>query len=238
MFTNKHRFPISCLTLATSPLTRISRKVSARHCRQTLLAFFLAAITISCDGKHQSQNGESKPKRFQTVTINNIEPRRDVAGEIIDAHGGCLQLFGGRFYLYGTAYGTNETSLTLNCPFRVYSSPDLERWTYEGELLKEQPSSIYSVPVWFSIRILTSTCFGTTGFPNCGTAKLPWPPVTRRLGLSPSSTRMCLSSGFAPVTPISLALAPVMAVSSWMMMEPVITSTLPWAMDTRFVWSA
>jgi len=134
------------MTSAASSLTRDSRKVSARHCQQTLLAFFLAAFTISCDEKHPSQNVESRPKRFQTVTINNIEPRRDVAGEIIDAHGGCLQLFGGRFYLYGTAYGTNENSLALNCPFRVYSSPDLERWTYEGELLKEQPSGVYTRP--------------------------------------------------------------------------------------------
>jgi len=134
------------MTLAASPLTRVSRKVSAKHCRQTLLACFLAAFTISCDEKHPSQNVESRPKRFQTVTINNIEPRRDVAGEIIDAHGGCLQLFDGRFYLYGTAFGTNESSLALNCPFRVYSSPDLERWTYEGELLKNQPSGVYTRP--------------------------------------------------------------------------------------------
>jgi hypothetical protein len=111
-----------------------------------LLAFFLAAFTISCDEKHQSQNVESRPKRFQTVTINNIEPRRDVAGEIIDAHGGCLQFFEGRYYLYGTAFGTNESSLALNCPFRVYSSPDLERWTYEGELLKNQPRGVYTRP--------------------------------------------------------------------------------------------
>ena len=130
------------MMLVASSLTRVSRKVSAKHCQQTLLAFFLAAFTISCDEKHQSQNGESRPKRFQTVTINNIEPRRDVAGEIIDAHGGCLQLFDGRFYLYGMAYGTNESSLALNCPFRVYSSPDLERWTYEGELLKDQPRGV------------------------------------------------------------------------------------------------
>jgi beta-xylosidase len=80
------------------------------------------------------------------VTINNIEPRRDVDGKIIDAHGGCLQFFDGRFYLYGTAFGTNENGLALNCPFRVYSSPDLERWTYEGELLKERPDGIYFRP--------------------------------------------------------------------------------------------
>ena len=127
------------MMLAASSLTGVSRKVSAKHCQQTLLAFFLAAFTISCDEKHQSQNVESRPKRFQTVTINNIEPRRDVAGEIIDAHVGCLQFFEGRYYLYGTAFGTNKSSLDLNSPFRVYSSPDLERWTYEGELFKDQP---------------------------------------------------------------------------------------------------
>jgi hypothetical protein len=127
------------MTLAACSLTKVSRKVSARHCQQTLLAFFLAAFTISCDEKRQSQNVESRPKRFQTVTINNIEPRRDVAGEIIDAHVGCLQFFEGRYYLYGTAFGTNESSLVLNRPFRVYSSPDLERWTYERELFKDQP---------------------------------------------------------------------------------------------------
>ncbi len=134
------------MMLAANCLTKVSRKVPAKHCRQTLFAFFLAAFTISCDEKHPSQNAESRPKRLQTVTINNIEPRRDVGGQIIDAHGGCLQYFNGRFYLYGTAYGTNESSLALNCPFRVYSSPDLERWTYEGELLKNQPAGVYTRP--------------------------------------------------------------------------------------------
>ena len=132
------------MTLAASSLTRVSRKVSAKHCQQTLLAFFLAAFTISCDEKRQSQNVESRPKRFQTVTINNIEPRRDVAGEIIDAHDGCLQFFKGRFYLYGTAYG--KTDGLTNNSYHVYSSPDLERWTLEGELLKERPDGIYFRP--------------------------------------------------------------------------------------------
>jgi beta-xylosidase len=36
--------------------------------------------------------------------------------------------------------------LALNCPFRVYSSPDLERWTYEGELLKDQTRGVYTRP--------------------------------------------------------------------------------------------
>ena len=105
---------------------------------------FLAGFTISCGDGNPSQNVESRPKRSHTVTINNIEPRRDVAGEIIDAHDGCLQFFNGRFYLYGTAYGKTD-GLTNNA-FHVYSSPDLERWTLEGVLLKERPDSFYFRP--------------------------------------------------------------------------------------------
>ncbi len=112
----------------------------------TAFALLLAAFTISCGKKIESPNKEPGPVRGETVTINNIEPRRDVTGNIIDAHGGCLQFFNGRFYLYGTAYGTNHDSLALNCPFRVYSSPDLGNWTFEGELLKEPPNGIYTRP--------------------------------------------------------------------------------------------
>jgi hypothetical protein len=79
------------------------------------------------------------------VTIDNTRPRRDVTGTIIDAHDGCLQLFGSRFYLYGTAYGTNDGYSPSN-RFRVYSSPDLEQWTLVSELFKEQPAGIYYRP--------------------------------------------------------------------------------------------
>ncbi|MGA2241740.1 MAG: family 43 glycosylhydrolase [Verrucomicrobiota bacterium] len=146
MFTNNHWFPTSCLSLAAGSLTGVSRKVPAKQHPQALLAIFLAVITISCDEKQTAQNTEARPGRLQTVIINNIEPRRDVTGQIIDAHGGCLQHFEGRYYLYGTAFGTNESSMAMNCPFRVYSSPDLERWTYEGELLKDPPRGVYTRP--------------------------------------------------------------------------------------------
>ena len=82
---------------------------------------------------------------MKTVTINNIEPRRDINGEIIDAHDGCMQFFEGRYYLYGTAYGTNDGYGTGN-RYRVYSSPDLERWTSAGELLKRVPEGVYYRP--------------------------------------------------------------------------------------------
>ena len=76
--------------------------------------FSIAALITSCDRKQPDE-------KSRTVTINNVEPRRDVAGEIIDAHDGCLQFFNGRYYLYGTAYG--KTDGITNNDFRVYSSP-------------------------------------------------------------------------------------------------------------------
>jgi hypothetical protein len=99
--------------------------------------FFLAALTTSCD---QKPPGE----KTRTATINNVEPRRDAAGEIIDAHDGCLQFFNGHYYLYGTAYG--KTDGITNNDFRVYSSPDLEHWTFEGTLLKDRPYALYYRP--------------------------------------------------------------------------------------------
>ncbi len=84
-------------------------------------------------------------KKFQPVTINNVEPRRDVAGEIVDAHDGCLQFFDGRYYLYGTAYG-KSAGFSINNRFGVYSSPELQHWTFEGELLQEPPDGVYYRP--------------------------------------------------------------------------------------------
>jgi hypothetical protein len=110
-----------------------------------LFALFLVVFTISCDGGHSSQKPEPKRQGLQTVTIDNTVPRRDVTGQIIDAHDGCLQLFGTRFYLYGTAYGTNAGYSTAN-RFRVYRSPDLEQWALAGELFQEHPAGVYYRP--------------------------------------------------------------------------------------------
>ncbi len=82
---------------------------------------------------------------YRTVTVQNSEPRRDTHGEIIDAHDGCLQYFNGRYYLYGTAYG-RSAGFGINNRFRVYSSADLERWQFEGELIKDQPSGVFYRP--------------------------------------------------------------------------------------------
>lgn len=82
---------------------------------------------------------------FRNVTIDNSAPRRDVTGEVIDAHDGNLQYFDGRYYLYGTAYG-KTAGFSINNRFRVYSSPDLSHWTYGGELLKELTDGVYYRP--------------------------------------------------------------------------------------------
>jgi hypothetical protein len=108
-------------------------------------ALLLALCTVSCDKMPWSQAGKSETNKLRTITINNAKPRRDVAGNIIDAHDGCLQFFDGHYYLYGTAYGTSDR-FNLTNHYRVYSSPDLERWTYEGELLRDQPSGVYYRP--------------------------------------------------------------------------------------------
>ena len=83
--------------------------------------------------------------RSRTVTIQNTTPRRDIQGNVIDAHDGCLQFFNGRYYLYGTAYG-KTAGFTINNRFRVYSSSDLERWRFEGELLQAPPDGVYYRP--------------------------------------------------------------------------------------------
>ena len=105
------------------------------------MALTLPVVIVSC-----SQKEDVHPAASVQVTIDNIQPRRDVNGQIIDAHGGCLQFFDGKFYLYGTAYGLRKDSLETNNYFCVYSSPDLEHWTPAGQLLAEQPLGVYTRP--------------------------------------------------------------------------------------------
>src|ERR1019366_330575 len=102
-----------------------------------LASCFVLAGSPSC--------APAKAPRFRAVAINNSQPRRDVNGNIIDAHDGCLQFFEGRYYLYGTAYG-KSAGYGINNRFRVYSSPDLVRWRFDGELLKSPPDGIVYCP--------------------------------------------------------------------------------------------
>src|SRR4051812_37273265 len=80
-----------------------------------------------------------------TVTIDNTAPRRDETGAVIDAHDGALEFFAGRFYLYGTKYGTTDGLHKTNS-YVVYSSPDLKTWRFENTLLPDAPPRTYFRP--------------------------------------------------------------------------------------------
>lgn len=108
------------------------------HRSLSRIGFFAAVLVLL--------NSCTQPPKTETVTISNTSPRRDLAGRILDAHDGCLQFFNGRFYLYGSAFGTNHDYMAFNCPFVVYSSPDLKSWTFEGKLIPSPPNGVYYRP--------------------------------------------------------------------------------------------
>jgi len=116
-----------------------ARRGAASHCLRGLVL-----MLIPLTGAASILKAE-QPLKTRIVTIDNTKPRRDVDGNIIDAHGGCLHFFEGRYYLYGEAYG-KTAGYTINNRFRVYSSVDLTHWKFEGELLKSPPDGVYYRP--------------------------------------------------------------------------------------------
>jgi len=80
-----------------------------------------------------------------TASISNVQPRRDIHGEIMDAHDGCLEYFQGTYYLYGTRYGQTDGFGKSN-RYVCYSSPDLATWTPHGEILPDAPPRVYYRP--------------------------------------------------------------------------------------------
>lgn len=74
----------------------------------------------------------------EKVTLRNDKPRRDTEGRIIDAHAGRMIRFGDRYYLYGDNYrdtdGINDAANFFVC----YSSSDLTRWRFEGEIIPKE----------------------------------------------------------------------------------------------------
>ncbi|MGH6657993.1 MAG: family 43 glycosylhydrolase [Actinocrinis sp.] len=78
-----------------------------------------------------------------TTTVTNFDSggnqvvRFDTDGNAVDAHDGMTALFGGTYYLYGTAYDCGfswQTTGAPFCGFKVYSSTDLVHWTDRGLL--------------------------------------------------------------------------------------------------------
>ena len=90
-------------------------------------------------------NACAMDKMVPVAKISNVKPRRDIHGEIIDAHDGCLEFFAGAYYLYGTRYG-NTDGFGKSNRYVCYSSPDLVTWTPHGEILKDAQPRVYYRP--------------------------------------------------------------------------------------------
>lgn len=82
------------------------------------------------------------------VTIRNDIPRTDTEGNIVNAHDGSVVYFNGTFYMYGTVYEDchqNGTQCDAPCgynpnTFSLYTSPDLETWTFISSNILPQAS--------------------------------------------------------------------------------------------------
>src|ERR1035437_8433320 len=116
--------------------------------RRPNLRMWLCAICVALSG-HESLAAQNKLSRIgasnEVVSINNLVPRRDVAGRILDAHDGSLEHFGTRFCLYGTHYGRTNGLRKTNF-YVCYSSSDLVHWKLEGRLLLDRSLRTYYRP--------------------------------------------------------------------------------------------
>ncbi len=105
-----------------------------------------------------------------TVTVTNFDPaghpitRFDVSGAAVDAHDGEIQQFTyrgvTRYYWYGTqddcgiGWGRTAISGAKNptpwCGYGIYSSDDLNTWTYEGQIASGLDPNIEKTCSWNS----------------------------------------------------------------------------------------
>ncbi len=112
-------------------------------------ALLLALAACRGDGGDAPLAVESAPATVEalppsTVTLVNFDAsgkplsRFDTRGSQVDAHGGEIRWFEGRYYLYGETYGCgfewHKLAASPFCGFRVYSSPNLVEWTDHGPL--------------------------------------------------------------------------------------------------------
>ena len=68
------------------------------------------------------------------VRIDNLVPRRDTEGAVIDAHGGAwFNRFGDTWFSYGVRYGRTDGYSADTC-FVCYSSTDLVTWRPRGSV--------------------------------------------------------------------------------------------------------
>jgi hypothetical protein len=96
----------------------------------------------------------------RTVTIYNDRVRYDLAGNVVDAHDGCIVAFQGQYFLYGEYYGNLTGSAFANGGWgaapqlAVYSSPDLVAWTFRGHLFNSTVPSDGSYTKWIPTALV------------------------------------------------------------------------------------
>ena len=127
--------------------------------RSTLAVLALAVVAVLISGltagsaaaSGTSSAAAAAAAAGYTTTITNFDStgdqtvRFDTDGNAVDAHDGMIALFGGTYYLYGTAYDCGfswQTTGTPFCGFKVYSSTDLVHWTDRG-LLFDPTGSVW-----------------------------------------------------------------------------------------------
>ncbi len=94
-------------------------------------------------------------KAYGHTAVDGDESSDDGAGvEQVQAHGGGMLPWGGRFYWVGEGakpgctpgdfgQGCNPIELELSQDINLYSSADLASWTFEGSLLNQVPKPNY-----------------------------------------------------------------------------------------------
>ena len=138
------------LGVASSVLWSTSNANVARISRTglvTALAVGDAIITAEDGITTMSVRVTVVPAGGLTSLINadaqgNPLARFDVEGNAIDLHGGEVHQFDGLYYWYGEHYACGFQWLTPGtpfCGFKVYTSPDLVRWTHRGNLFDVTP---------------------------------------------------------------------------------------------------
>ena len=86
-----------------------------------------------------------------SVTISNKVARRDVNGDILNAHNGNIVYVNGTYFLYGENYGRGSYIVPDNAilpKLAVYTSTDMKTWEPKGFLHNNSKGVKNAPPIW------------------------------------------------------------------------------------------
>jgi hypothetical protein len=111
--------------------------------RRSVVALLILLVTVAfAPGVASAAPYASTVTNFDSS--GNQVVRFNTRGNGVDAHDGHIAVFGGVYYLYGTAYDCGyqwNTDASPFCGFKVYSSPDLVHWADRGYLFDPTSSN-------------------------------------------------------------------------------------------------